>query len=47
MVVKLGPDLVGLELRAWTDDAERWMQIRSDLTIAISSAFAVAKIELR
>jgi small-conductance mechanosensitive channel len=47
LVVKLGPDSLGFELRAWTEDAERWMQIRSELAIAISSALAAEKIALR
>jgi small-conductance mechanosensitive channel len=47
LVVKLGPDSLGFELRAWTEDAERWMQIRSELAIAISAALAAEKIALR
>ena len=47
LVVKLGPDYLGFELRAWTDHSEEWMQIRSDLVIAISSALAAEKIAIR
>jgi small-conductance mechanosensitive channel len=47
LVVKLGPDSLGFELRAWTDRTEQWMQIRSDLAIAISAALAAEKIALR
>ena len=47
LVMKLGPDSLGLELRAWTDHSEQWMQIRSELAIAISSALAVEKIAIR
>ena len=47
MVVKLGPDSLSFELRAVTETAEQWMQIRSDLAIAISSALAAEKIALR
>jgi len=47
LVVKLGPDSLGLELRAWTDQSEQWMQIRSDLAIAISAALAAEKIALK
>ena len=47
LVVKLGPDSLRFELRAWTEHAEQWMQIRSDLAIAISSALAAEKIEVR
>lgn len=47
LVVKLGPDSLGLELRAWTDRSEQWMQIRSDLAIAISSTLAAENIAIR
>ncbi len=47
LVVKLGADVVGFELRAWTDQSEHWMQIRSELAIAISSALAAEKITIR
>lgn len=47
LVVKLGPDSVGFELRAWTDHSEQWMQIRSELAIAISSALTAEKIAIR
>ncbi|HEX2475414.1 MAG TPA: mechanosensitive ion channel domain-containing protein [Lacipirellulaceae bacterium] len=47
LVVKLGPDSYGFELRAWTDRSELWMQIRSDLAIAISSTLAAEKIPIR
>jgi small-conductance mechanosensitive channel len=47
LVVKLGPDSLGFELRAWTDHSEQWMQIRSELAIAISSALAAEKIAIR
>jgi small-conductance mechanosensitive channel len=47
LVVKLGPDSFGFELRAWTERSELWMQIRSDLAIAISSTLAAEKIPIR
>jgi potassium efflux system protein len=47
LVVKLGPDSLGFELRAWTDYSEQWMRIRSELAIAISSALAAEKIAIR
>jgi small-conductance mechanosensitive channel len=47
LVVKLGADSLSLELRAWTDHAEQWMQIRSELAIAISSALAAEEIAIR
>jgi small-conductance mechanosensitive channel len=47
LFVKLGPDSFGFELRAWTDRSERWMQIRSELAIAISASLAAEKIRIR
>jgi small-conductance mechanosensitive channel len=47
LFVKLGPDSFGFELRAWTDRSERWMQIRSELAIAISATLAAEKIAIR
>jgi small-conductance mechanosensitive channel len=47
LVVKLGPDSIGFELRAWTEHSDQWMQIRSELAIAVSSALAGEKIIIR
>jgi len=47
LVVKLGPDSLGCELRVWTDRSEQWMQIRSELAIAISAALTAEKIAIR
>jgi small-conductance mechanosensitive channel len=47
LVVKLSPDSLGFELRAWTDRIEQWMQIRSELAITISAALAAEKIAIR
>jgi small-conductance mechanosensitive channel len=47
LLVRLGPDSYGFELRAWTDRSELWMQIRSELAIAISATLAAEKIPLR
>jgi potassium efflux system protein len=47
LVVKLGPDSLSLELRAWTDHVEQWTQIRSQLAITISSALAAERIAMR
>jgi potassium-dependent mechanosensitive channel len=47
LVVKLGQDSLAFELRAWTEQSEQWMQIRSDLAIAISSTLAAEKIPIR
>jgi small-conductance mechanosensitive channel len=47
LVVKLGPDTLGLELRAWTERVDHWMQIRSELAISIRAALAAENIVLR
>ena len=46
-VVKLGPDSLGLELRAWTDRIHDWMEVRSELAIAVSDNLAAENIALR
>lgn len=46
-VVRLGADSLGLELHAWTDHIERWMEIRSELAIAIRAALAAENIPIR
>jgi potassium efflux system protein len=47
LVVKLGPESVGFELRAWTDRVEQWMHVRSELAIAISGALTAEHIAIR
>jgi potassium-dependent mechanosensitive channel len=47
LVVKLGPDSLGLELRAWTERIHDWMQVRSELAIAVRDTLAAENIELR
>jgi potassium efflux system protein len=47
LVVKLGPDSLTFELRAWTDRSEQWMLIRSELAIAVSAALTAEKIAIR
>jgi potassium efflux system protein len=47
LVVKLGPDSFTFELRAWTDQSELWMQIRSELAIAVSSTLAAENIAIK
>ena len=47
LVVKLGPDSLGLELRAWTERIHEWMQVRSELAIAVRDTLATEKIQLR
>src|SRR5581483_6341616 len=47
IVVRMGPDWLGLELHAWTERVDRWMEIRSDLAVAAAAALAHAKIPVR
>jgi potassium-dependent mechanosensitive channel len=47
LVTRLGPDWMGLELRAWTEHAAEWMQIRSDLSVQVTQALPAAGITLR
>ena len=47
IVVRMGPDWLGLELHAWTERVDRWMEIRSDLAVAAAAALAQAKITVR
>jgi potassium-dependent mechanosensitive channel len=46
LVINLGPGSLSLELHAWTDRAEDWMQIRSELAIAIKSVLAKENIAI-
>ena len=47
IVVRMGPDFLGLELHAWTERVDQWMEIRSDLAVAAAAALAAAKIPVR
>jgi len=47
LLVKLGPDWMGFELRASTDYVEDWMKVRSELAIAIIEALAAEKIAMK
>ena len=47
LVTKLGPDAITFELRAWTDRADQWMQIRSELAIAVNAALTAEKIAMK
>lgn len=47
IVVRMGPDWLGLELHAWTERVDRWMEIRSDLAVAAAAALAEANIPVR
>ena len=46
-VVKLGPDSLVLELRAWTDRVHDWMEVRSEVAIAVSDKLAAESVQLR
>jgi small-conductance mechanosensitive channel len=41
-----GESSLDFELRAWTDKADEWVAIRSDLVTAINSALTSANIEI-
>jgi len=47
LLTRMGPEWLGFELRAWTERIEDWVQIRSDLSIAISDALAAENIALK
>jgi potassium-dependent mechanosensitive channel len=47
LVVSLDSDSLGLVLRCWTERIELWMQVRSELAIAVNAALATEKIALR
>jgi small-conductance mechanosensitive channel len=47
LVTKLGPDSITFELRAWTDRSDQWMQIRSELAIAVNAALTAEKIAMK
>ncbi len=47
LVTRMGPDWLGLDLRAWTEHVGQWMEIRSDLAVASATALASEKIPVR
>ena len=47
IVVRLGPDFLGLELRAWTNRADLWKEIRSELAVSATAALAAENMSLR
>jgi potassium-dependent mechanosensitive channel len=47
LVTKLGPDSITFELRSWTDRSDQWMQIRSELAIAVNAALTAEKIAMK
>jgi small-conductance mechanosensitive channel len=47
LLVRLGPDWMGFELRAYTHEVEDWMQVRSELAVAVTAALVAEEIKLR
>jgi small-conductance mechanosensitive channel len=47
LVTRLGPDWMGFELRAATNQVEDWMKVRSELYVAATAALKAAGITLR
>jgi potassium-dependent mechanosensitive channel len=47
LLTRIGPDWMGFELQAFTDRIEDWMQVRSDLAVAITAALVQENISLR
>ena len=47
LLARFTPDAMHFELRAWTDRAEDWARVRSDLSLAITRALAQANIAVR
>lgn len=47
LLTRLGPDWMGFELHAATDRIEDWMDVRSDLAVAVAAALVQAEIKLR
>jgi len=41
-----GDSSLDFQLRAWTDDADQWMVVRSDLTLGVHDALYEAEIEI-
>ena len=47
LLVRLGPDWMGFELRASTEHIDDWMKARSELAVAITAALKAENIALR
>ncbi len=47
LLTRFTPDAMHFELRAWTDRAEDWARVRSDLSLAITRALANENIAVR
>ena len=46
-LVKLAADSFSYELRVWTNNAEQWVQIRSDLSVCIHAAMLAKEILIK
>ncbi|MEO7167512.1 MAG: mechanosensitive ion channel domain-containing protein [Chthoniobacterales bacterium] len=46
LMLGFGSDSLDFDVRLWTDDYDQWLQIRSDVTVAITEALAAAKITI-
>lgn len=47
LLTRLGPDWMGFELRAYTEDLEQWPRVRSELAVAVSEALRAKGIALK
>jgi small-conductance mechanosensitive channel len=47
LLTRTGPDWMGFELHAATDRIEEWLQVRSEIAIAVHAALTGAGITLR
>ena len=45
-MTEFGTDSLNFEVRFWTDDYDNWLQIKSDVAVAITDALAEAKIAI-
>ena len=45
-MTEFGTDSLNFEVRIWTDDYDKWLQIKSDVAVAITDALAEAKIAI-
>ena len=47
LLVRVGPDWMGFELHAATDRIEEWLQVRSEIGVAVHAALTQEKVALR
>jgi potassium efflux system protein len=47
LLTKFGADAFSYELRAWTNSADQWAQVRSDLSVALHAALVQAGIGIK